>query len=235
MKPTVRLGVLLSSSLALQFGWAAEAPQPTGVVGIQASATVEVPKDLMTVTLNTTREGADANTVQAGLKQALDAALAEARRVAKPGQIDVRTGNFSLYPRYTNKGVISGWQGSAELVVEGRDMPGLGQLTGKISTMTIARVSYGLSRESREQSESDVTGKAIATYRAKAAEVSKQFGYTGYVVREVNVQANEQPGNVIPMMRAQSMAKSSDEAPLPVEAGKAVVVVTVSGTVQMTK
>ena len=37
------------------------------------------------------------------------------------------------------------------------------------------------------------------------------------------------------MMRAQSMAKSSDEAPLPVEAGKAVVVVTVSGTVQMTK
>jgi predicted secreted protein len=225
----------LSLILASPLGWAVEAPQPTGVVGIQASATVEVPKDLMTVTLTATREGSDANTVQAGLKQALDSALAEARRVAKPGQIDVRTGNFSLYPRYTNKGAISGWQGSAELVVEGRDMPGLGQLTGKISTMTIARVNYGLSREAREQSESDVTGRAIAGYRAKAGEVSKQFGYTGYVVREVNVQANEQPGNVIPMMRAQAMSKSSDEAPLPVEAGKAVVVVTVSGTVQMTK
>jgi predicted secreted protein len=225
----------MSLALATNAGFAADVPQPTGVVGLQASATVEVAKDLMTVTLNTTREGVDANTVQSGLKQALDAALAEAKRVAKPGQIDVRTGNFSLYPRYTNKGVISGWQGTSELVIEGRDMQGLGQLTGKISTMTIARVGYGLSREVREQSEGDVTGKAIASYRAKAAEVTKQFGYSSYVVREVNVQANEQPGNVIPMMRAQTMSKMADDAALPVEAGKAVVTVTVSGTVQMTK
>jgi predicted secreted protein len=235
MKSSVQLGVLMSLALATNAGFAADAPQPTGVVGLQASATVEVAKDLMTVTLNTTREGVDANTVQSGLKQALDAALAEAKRVAKPGQIDVRTGNFSLYPRYTNKGVISGWQGTSELVIEGRDMQGLGQLTGKISTMTIARVGYGLSREVREQSEGDVTGKAIASYRAKAAEVTKQFGYSSYVVREVNVQANEQPGNVIPMMRAQTMSKMADDAALPVEAGKAVVTVTVSGTVQMTK
>ena len=235
MKSSVQFGVLMSLALAANAGFAADAPQPTGVVGLQASATVEVPKDLMTVTLNTTREGVDANTVQSGLKQALDAALAEAKRVAKPGQIDVRTGNFSLYPRYTNKGVISGWQGTSELVIEGRDMQGLGQLTGKISTMTIARVGYGLSREVREQSEGDVTGKAIASYRAKAAEATKQFGFSGYVVREVNVQANEQPGNVIPMMRAQTMSKMADDAALPVEAGKAVVTVTVSGTVQMTK
>jgi len=235
MKSSVQLGVLMSLALANNTGFAADAPQPTGVVGLQASATVEVAKDLMTVTLNTTREGVDANTVQSGLKQALDAALAEAKRVAKPGQIDVRTGNFSLYPRYTNKGVISGWQGTSELVIEGRDMQGLGQLTGKISTMTIARVGYGLSREVREQSEGDVTGKAIASYRAKAAEVTKQFGFSSYVVREVNVQANEQPGNVIPMMRAQTMSKMADDAALPVEAGKAVVTVTVSGTVQMTK
>ena len=235
MKSSVQLGVLMSLAVAANTGFAADAPQPTGVVGLQSSATAEVAKDLMTVTLNTTREGVDANTVQSGLKQALDAALAEAKRVAKPGQIDVRTGNFSLYPRYTNKGVISGWQGTSELVIEGRDMQGLGQLTGKISTMTIARVGYGLSREVREQSEGDVTGKAIASYRAKAAEVTKQFGYSGYVVREVNVQANEQPGNIIPMMRAQTMSKMADDAALPVEAGKAVVTVTVSGTVQMTK
>src|SRR5207245_5364812 len=111
---------------------------------------------------------ADATVVQTELKQALDAALAEAKRVARLGQIDVRTGNFSLYPRYTNKGVISGWQGTSELTIEGRDMPGLGQLTGKISTMTIARVSYGLSREAREFNEGEVTAKVIANYRARA-------------------------------------------------------------------
>lgn len=213
----------------------AEAPQPSGVVSLTASANVEVPKDLMTVTLTTTRDGQDANTVQAGLKQALDAALAEAKKAAKPGQVDVRTGNFSLYPRYTNKGVISGWQGTAELVVEGRDMPALGQLVGRISSMTIGRVGYGLSREARERNESEVSARAIAAYRAKAGEIAKQFGYGSYVIREVNVQANEQPGNIIPMARAQMMSKSSDDSPLPIEAGKAQVVVTVSGTVQMTK
>lgn len=235
MKPCLPTALFLSLATTCWTVSAADATQPTGVVSLQASATAEVPKDLMTMTLNTTREGVDPNGVQAGLKQALDAALAEAKRVTKSGQIDVRTGNFSLYPRYTNKGVISAWQGTAELVIEGRDMQGLAQLTGRISTMTIARVSYGLSREAREQNEGDVTAKAIASYRAKAAEVTKQFGYGAYSIREVNVQANEQPGNVIPMMRAQALSKPSEDSALPVEAGKAVVMVTVSGTVQMTK
>jgi hypothetical protein len=39
--------------------------------------------------------------VQTQLKAALDAALAEAKKSAQPGQLDVRTGNFSLSPRYT--------------------------------------------------------------------------------------------------------------------------------------
>lgn len=235
MKPYLPTTLFLSLAIACLAASAADATQPTGVVSLQASASAEVPKDLMTVTLNTTRDGADPNGVQSGLKQALDTALAEAKRVAKPGQIDVRTGNFSLYPRYADKGVISGWQGTAELVIEGRDMQGLGQLTGRISTMTIARVSYGLSREAREHNEGEVTAKAIASYRAKAAEVTRQFGYGAYSIREVHVQANEQPGNVIPMMRAQALSKSSEDSALPVEAGKALVMVTVSGTVQMTK
>jgi predicted secreted protein len=229
--PLAAVAVFASSDAAV----AVDASQPTGVVSLTAAANIEVPKDLMSVTLTTTRDGQDANTVQSGLKQALDAALTEARKAAKPGQVDVHTGNFSLYPRYTNKGVISGWQGTAELVLEGRDMPALGQLVARIPTMTIGRVSYGLSREARERNESEVAARAIASYKAQAAEIAKQFGYSGYVIREVNVQANEQPGNVVPMMRMQAMAKSADDSPLPVEAGKAQVIVTVTGTVQMTK
>jgi predicted secreted protein len=140
------IGAWLVSSPVL----AADYPPPSGVVALSSSATTEVAKDMMSVTLATTREGADANSVQSALKQALDAALAEARRVAKPGQVDVQTGNFSLHPRYSNKGVATGWQGTAELIVEGRDMPAIAQLTGRISTLTIARVTYGLSREVRE-------------------------------------------------------------------------------------
>lgn len=206
---------------------------PQNVVGLSASATVEVTKDLLGVYFTTTREGSDAGAVQGQLKQALDAALAEARKVAKPGQIDVRTGNFSLYPRYAPKGGISGWQGSAELIVEGRDTQGIAQLTGRVQTMSISRVGWSLSREAREMVEGDVATQAIARFRSQADVFAKNFGFTGHVLREVQVSGNEE-GGFMPVMRAQASKSMSDEA-LPVEAGKASVTATVSGTVQLTK
>ncbi len=239
MLQTIRFVFLMScfgmASIGLvRSASAADSPPPSGVVSLSSSASVEVAKDLMSVTLSTTREGQDAAVVQSGLKQALDTALAEARKAAKPGQVEVQTGNFSLYPRYTNKGVISGWQGTAELVVEGRDMPAIGQLMGRINTLTIGRVVYNLSREQREKAEGDVAAQAIARFRAKAADYAKQFGYASYAIREVGVNPGEQMPVQPPVFRARAMASASDEA-LPVEAGKAVVTVSVSGTVQLAK
>ncbi len=223
------LAVLASTSV-----WAADPPLQN-VVGLQASASLEVTKDLLSVTLSTTRDGTDAAGVQSALKQALDAALGEAKRAAKPGQIDVQTGNFSLFPRYSNKGVITGWQGTAELGIEGRDIPGIAKLTGRITTMTIARVGAGLSKEQREKVESDVAAEAIARYRAKATDYAKQFGFSGYTVREVNVNSNE-PMSYASASMVRMSAKSADASEsLPVELGKGTVSVTVNGTVQMTK
>ncbi len=231
-KSLLRSSLLLAAVAGPAFAQA-DTPPPQGVVALSASASVEVTKDLLNVTFSTTREGADAATVQSQLKQALDAALAEAKKVAKPGQLEVQTGNFSLYPRYSPKGGINGWQGNAELIVEGRDMPAIGALTGRITTLTIARVGYGLSRELREKVEGDVAAQAIARFRAKAADYTKQFGYGSYTVREVNVNADS-PMMVAaaPMLRAKAMSAPSDES-LPVEAGKGTVTVNVNGTVQM--
>jgi len=214
----------------------AETPAPQGVLGLSANASVEVAKDLLAVTFSTTRDGTDANAVQAQLKQALDAALAEAKKAAKPGQVDVQTGNFSLYPRYANATsagrapAITGWQGSAELIVEGRDMAAIGQLSGRITTMTIGRVAYRLSRDASQRVEADIVAEAIAAFRAKATSYAKLFGYGGYAVREVSVGTSEpQPG---PMMRMQAAAASPADA-LSVEPGKALVTATVNGTIQM--
>ena len=212
-------------------------PQPSGVVSISSSATVEVTKDVLVVAFSVSREGADAQVVQSGLKQALDAALAEARKIAKPGQVDVQTGNFSLYPRYANptKGgpsVISGWQGSAELLVQGKDISAIAQLSGRIQSMTIARVGYTLSREAREKVEAEVVAQAIARYRAKADATTKEFGYTGYAIREVNVATDQPQPMPMAMMRRAATADAAQEA-LPVEPGRGTVTATVSGSVQM--
>jgi len=226
---------LIATALALAAGaaFAQTLPAPSGVINLQASAQLEVPKDTLRVTFTATRDGKDAQEVQSLLKQALDAALAEARKAARPVQVEVQTGNFSLYPRY-NKAAIVGWQGTAELVVEGRDMPAIGQLSGRIGTMTVGRVVQTLSREQRERVEGDVAAQAIARFRVKAAEYAKQFGYAGYGVREVNVHGNE-ASLVEPVQlrqKAMTASASSDES-LPVEAGKAVVSVMVNGSVQL--
>jgi predicted secreted protein len=221
---------------ALLFSTAAAAqtvPPPLNVVSLSASATVEVTKDLLTVVFGTTREGPDAGTVQSQLKQALDAALAEARKAAKPGQLEVQTGNFSLYPRYTPKGGISGWQGNAELIVEGRDTQAVAQLTGRIQTMSIARSGFSLSREAREKIDAEVSALAINNFRARAETTSKHFGFSGYTLREVQVSGTD-AGGPMPVMRAQASRMAADEA-LPIEAGRAAVTVMVSGSVQMTK
>ena len=208
-------------------------PPPQNVISLSASATVEVTRDVLSIAFGTSREGGDAGMVQSQLKQAVDAALAEARKVAKPGLIEVQTGNFALYPRYSPKGGINGWQGSAELIVEGKDIPGIAQLSGRITTLNIQRVGFSLSREAREKVESDVVAQAITRYRAKADSYSKQFGFGNYSVREVTVSSDEQGSmNAAPLMRAQLSRAGGDEG-LPVEAGKAKVTANVSGSVQM--
>ena len=213
---------------------AAEAPREN-LVNFTSSATVEVTRDLLTITLQVVKDGADAAAVQAQLKQVLDGALGEARKSAQAGAMEVRTGNFSLYPRHGKDGRISGWQGQAELVLEGKDAPRVAQTAGRLQGLNVVNVSYGISRELAEKHEAEVTAQAIAKYRARAQELAKQFGFGGYALREVSVQTGEQGGGPRPMYRRAEMSAMASDAPVPVEPGKGVLTATVSGVVQLLK
>ncbi|MEO5670023.1 MAG: SIMPL domain-containing protein [Ramlibacter sp.] len=206
---------------------------PQNVLQLSATGTVEVQQDLLSLSLTTTRDGPDSATVQTQLKDALDAALGEARKAAVPGQLDVRTGNFGLYPRYTRDGKINGWNGTAELILEGRDFPRITQTAARITTLTMGGVSFGLSREQRAKVEGDAQSLAIERFKAKAGELAKGFGFSGYTLREVSVNANDQGFTPRPRMMAMEAKSAQADAPVPVEAGKTIVVVTVSGSVQL--
>jgi predicted secreted protein len=239
IEAAVVLGTLAALWPGAAFAQPVLQPPPQNVMTLAATATLDVPKDWLGVVLSTAREGPDANQVQSQLKAALDTALAEVRKGARPGLLEVRTGAFSLYPRYAARTggsgpQISGWQGSAELVVEGRDVAAISQLVGRIQTLTIARVGFSLSREAREKVEADVAAQAIARFRAQAESYAKQFGFGSYALREVQVslQGDEGP-RPMPVMRAQAASVAGDAA-LPVEAGKAAVTASVSGSVQLT-
>ena len=215
------------------FAFADQVPPPQNVVQLSASASTEVAQDMLTLSMNTTREGTDASAVQSQLKQALETALAEAKKAAAPGLLDVRTGNFSLYPRYGRDGKITAWQGTAELVLEGRDFARISTTAGKLQTLTMAGSSFGLSRELRSKAEGDAQGMAIERFKSKAADIAKGFGFAGYTLREIAVNANDQGFVPRPRMLALEAKVSTADAAVPVEAGKSSVVVTVSGTVQL--
>lgn len=231
LKSIAMVAVLVSAGAAFSQN---NAPAPVqNVVSLSASGAVEVTQDLLAITLNATRDGADAAVVQSQLKTVLDAALAEARKAAQPGQMDVRTGNFSLFPRYDKANKISGWQGTAELVLEGRDFPRIAATGGKIPNMTIANIGFGLSREQRAKVEGEAQTKAIEQFKAQATEIARNFGFSAFTLREVAVNSHDNQ-EVRPRMMAMAKGASmSSDAPIPVEAGKSTVVVNVSGSVQM--
>jgi len=234
--PTLLAACALFAGAALASSAMAQPMHPEtlqNVAQLSATGSVEVQQDLLSISLSTTRDGTDAGVVQTQLKQALDTALAQAKQAAAPGQMDVRTGNFSLYPRYGKDGKINGWQGSTELVLEGKDFPRITGTAGKIQSLTMSNVSFALSREQRAKVEGEAQAQAIERFKAKAAEVARSFGFGSYSLREVSINANDQGPIPRPRMMAMSAKAEMADASVPVEAGKSTVLVNVSGSVQM--
>ncbi len=209
-------------------------PPPRDVVQFSATATVEARQDQFSVTLRATREGSDPTVVQQQLKAVLDAALAEARAAAQPGGLEVRSGPFSLFPRSGRDGRISSWQGAAELVLSGSDLERIAALAGRLQGLVVTQTVFGLGREQRERLEQQAQAQAIERFRARAGEIARGFGFSGYSLREINISSQEQGAQIRPrFMAMEAKASMASDAPLPVEAGQAQVQVTVSGAVQL--
>jgi len=234
-KIQIRRALALSAlCLGLMAPWAhADTSAPVAnQLSLSASASTEVTNDILVITFATQREGADPAALQAQLTQAMNAALAEARKAAQPGQVEVSTGNFSVQPRYAPKGETMKWQGVAELRVEGRDFDALTRLVGRIQTLSVASVGYRLSREARDKMQAEVSAQAIARFRSQAEAYAKAFGFGGVTLRAVELSTGEGLAPPMPRFRM-AAAEMAAAAPLPVEAGKSSVTATVSGSVQM--
>ena len=218
-------------------GAARDLQRPANVVQLSAQGTVEVKQDWMTATLSASKDGRDAASVQSQLQKIVESAMTTLRIDAQGRQMELSTGHFSISPRYGNNGKIEGWQGQADIVLQGRDFVRITQSAAKVQDMTLSGMGFGLSREAREKVEGEAQAKAIENFRQRATAISKSFGFAGYSVREVSVNASG--GGIRPMPRARAaslnMAKMSsyDAAPVPVESDRAEVSVSVNGSIQM--
>lgn len=226
-------------ALALWTGAAVQAQtlaEPRNVVQLSSNGSVEVQQDWLVLHLSASREGASAAEVQKQLQKIVDAAMPKLRAQVADEQMQLVSGAFGVYPRHNRDGKIASWQGSAELVLQGRDFARITQAAAQAGEMAIAQIGFGLSKQAEAKVQDQAQSEAIAAFKAKAQQLAKEFGFSKYRLREVAVNSNDlQP-------RMQAMAASGRSAmskagesydAVPVEAGKAKVTVNVSGSVQL--
>ncbi|KWH11315.1 hypothetical protein WT59_18110 [Burkholderia territorii] len=208
-------------------------PEPAGVLSLSSQASADVPQDIIHITLFYEQQAKDPGSLTSALNQRADAALAQAKGVSG---VTARTGAFSVYPSTDRDGKISAWRGRTEVVLESRDFSAASTLAGQLSNqMQVANVEFSLSPEAQRAAEQKLTTEAIKSFRARADEAAKAFGYNSYSIRDVNVggSRNVQPYPRMMAMAAAPMDSAKMSAPISVEGGKATVSVTVNGSVQM--
>lgn len=222
-------GVLVGLSLGLQ---AQTMTDPAQVVNLSASAHQQAQQDWLRVVVRTTQDGNDPMVLQKQLKKILDEALGKLRAQAQPRVIEVNSGAFGITPRYNDKGRVIGWQGQAELVIEGRDFARISQLVGEVPRMPVESAQFSLSRQARQQLEAEVQSQAVQNFRQKARQLAKDFGFGSYTLRQVTVGSVDRPTPAAPMVAVTRMAVADTApSPVPLEAGKDEVQITVSGSI----
>ena len=236
LRPAVALLSLALTSAAFAQSGAAMHP-PQNVVSFQSSASTEVAQDQMRITLSTTLEGSAAQEVQGRLKKAVDAALAEAKQQAQAEKMEVTTGSFRINPRYGKDSKITGWQGYAEVMLEGTDFARITSTAAAIKSLSMGGISFGLSPKTQREAEAKAQGEAIKSFQNRAQQLSSAFGFGSYNIREVNINGNEYGGMqpvAAPRMKVMMAAPMMEaDSGVPAEPGKTRVEVSVNGSIQM--
>ena len=226
------LGVWLGAASAL--AQTVPATEPMQVLSLSASAQQEVSQDWLSVVLRASVEGAEPAAVQSQLRSVLEQALGQLRAQVQPQAFEVRSGQFGIYPRHNDKGRVVGWQGQADLVVEGRDFVKVSQAAAQVPRMTVAQAVFSLSRQARQQLEAEVQSQAVQRFRQRAQQLARDFGFEAYTLRQVTVGSSDRPE---PTLQARAMVADMAVAPaapaIPLAPGRDEVRITVSGSIQL--
>lgn len=199
---------------------------------LSASEQTEVQQDWLVMTLGVQKEGPQASGIQKQLNTMVAAALAVASPSIKPGLLELSTGSMNVSPRYGREGKINGWQGSAQVVLQGRDAEQITLLASKLQDLTVSQINWKLSAEQRNEAEMRIQTQAVERFKIKARALTQQFGFANYTLKEVSVSGQETGEGVMPRMAMVQMDDSA-ASPVPTLPGKSRVVVNITGSIQM--
>lgn len=210
------------------------AAQQAPTLHVSASAQSEVRQDWLVIRLQARHQAADAATVQRHLQGLQDRALTTLRPAVNGEQFQLQTGSFGVYPKYGRDGKIQHWEGVSEWVIQGRDVPQLTRAAATTADWTVAGMHFKLSRQAREQAEQALMQEAITQFNAKAQVMATGFGFVGFDLQEVHLNADgHHPMPTMLRMTADGMSGGVIQPPLSAEPGMSPVSVNLSGTVRL--
>ena len=200
-------------------------PPPAPAVSLSASATASVPNDRMLAWLRAESDNADPAAAANAVNSRMTKALARAK--ATKG-VDASTSGYSSF-QVTEKNQPPRWRVAQTLKLESSDFAALAALVSQLQGdggLVVDGTQFSVSDATRKKTEEGLTQQAIKAWQARATEAARGFGFDGWRVGKVAIQAGDS-FRPQPVMRA--MAFESKVAPVAVEAGNSDVTVTVSG------
>lgn len=239
--PAPSRALLPALLLALMSPAAYSAEEVRNVVNFGASASTEVQQDWMTLHLVARMDGQQAQEVQKRLQTALDSATHALQARSAAGKLELKTGNFRITPRYGKDSRISGWQGHAEIIVEGSDLTRITASSQVHPDFSVQNIRFSLAPATQRQVEATVEAAAIRRFQDRARTISQGFGFSGYRIRELSIHGNEygaRPSvgnsrNAMRLAAAPIAADSADTAGFSAEPGKTEVSININGSILM--
>lgn len=226
--------------LLVILAWAAPAMAEDlhyNVVAFSESASVRVPNDTMSVTLRVVESGAARETVSNKVTKRVNAVLA---RTKGNRAFEVESGSRSVYPEYDAKRTgIKGWTDSAEIFVKSTDFAALSKLVADSQQdAMLGDVSFSVSPKKYAVAVDEASEQALRSFRARALNVSKTLGFSGYKIVRVELNQSFENGDnsAVAMPMAESFAlsaKAMETVPMDMNAGVRTVRQTAHGSVQM--
>ena len=215
---------------------------PESFVSVGAEAYREIREDRANVTLTKQLDGDDQRTLMREINLAM-------RNVVELGkgytELELETGNYAIrrnvhYKKDSNEIDKITYTATGQVIVRSKNFDELlSFVEAAHDDMLVGSISFDLSTDLRRAIEKEILEEALASFRTKADTIAQGLGYDGFEVRNIEVKDSES-GSIIRPVRNATMALSasaesaaSPSAAPPLEGGKQIVRVSVSGQVAL--
>jgi len=200
-------------------------------ISLSASATGRTDNDTMIATLYAQEEGSEAALLANRVNQRIRWGVDQLQQYDK---IKVQTLAYNTYPIY-QKNHITGWRVRQSFRIESKDMALVSKLLGKLqSKLALENIHFSVSPAQRNAAQNGLIQEALAAFEVRAKRIAESLHHGDYKVVHLSVNTAGGGGyQPQPRVMMSMKAEMADVAPPSVQAGEAVLTVSVNGEIEL--